>query len=191
MLHCSNAVSFDITTTTTLKVRAYTTDNRASRISSAHFRKVEPVEAVNAGKTSPGLSYSYYEEFVSQIPDFSALKVKSTGIAPAVSLDEFPHRDEGMIVVFEGFIDIKEEGRYTFFTNTDDGSRLYLHDDLIVDNDRTHGMTKVNGEVILKKGKHPIRIEYFNKKGGYGLIAGYKGPDFDEKPFPPFILSHK
>ncbi|MEO0661439.1 MAG: PA14 domain-containing protein, partial [Planctomycetota bacterium] len=60
--------------------------------------------------------------------------------------------------------------------SSDDGSRLWLHGALVVDNDGHHGMRRVRGRVPLRAGLHPLRIEWFNGVGPGDLEVTWSGP---------------
>ena len=77
---------------------------------------------------------------------------------------------------YTGYVDIPKSGIYTFYLRSDDGSKLYLHDDLVVDNDGSHSSITKQGMMALKKGLHPIRIEYFEDFLGQELRLWYDGP---------------
>ena len=49
----------------------------------------------------------------------------------------------------------------TFFLGSDDGSRLFINDALVVDNGGTHDFITKSGTVRLLPGLHDIRVEYF------------------------------
>ena len=68
-------------------------------------------------------------------------------------------------------------GEYEFQTTSDDGSRLYIDDKKVVENWGLHGMVNKKGTVVLSKGYHDFKVEYFNHWGGAGCIVKYKGPD--------------
>ncbi len=55
---------------------------------------------------------------------------------------------------------------HTFYLNSDDGSKLFLNDALIIDHDGDHSAIARTGQTILQAGKHKIRIEFF-EQGGY------------------------
>jgi hypothetical protein len=78
---------------------------------------------------------------------------------------------------WEGYVKIDTEGDYTFYTRSDDGSRLYINDKQIVDNPGWHGMRTKEGTVTLTKGKHAFWAEVFEGGGGAGMEVHYKGPD--------------
>jgi hypothetical protein len=65
-------------------------------------------------------------------------------------------------VEWKGYINIKKAGLYSFGTNSDDGSLLYINDRLIVDNDGPHSATYVSGSLRLEERVYPLRIRYFD-----------------------------
>jgi signal transduction histidine kinase len=50
-------------------------------------------------------------------------------------------------------------------------------DGLVVDDDALHPMIERTGAVFLKAGKIPIRVEWFNGTGPFGLEVSWEGPD--------------
>ncbi len=75
-----------------------------------------------------------------------------------------------------GNIDIPAEGAYTFRLTSDDGSRLYIDDALVVDHDGLHGATSKDGVVTLTEGYHALRVEYFEAGGGQQLTLSWQPP---------------
>ncbi len=53
--------------------------------------------------------------------------------------------------VFDGWIRIPLDGVYTFYLSSDDGSRLYIGDQLTVDNDGLHGEIEKSKDLPLTK----------------------------------------
>src|SRR5207248_3309545 len=83
-----------------------------------------------------------------------------------------------VFVQWDGFIKITAAGSYTFNTNSDDGSQLFLDGAMIVTNDGSHGQTTVTSAAqTLSAGLHTLRVRYFQGTGGSGCIASYTGPD--------------
>ncbi|MDX1939180.1 MAG: metallophosphoesterase [Saprospiraceae bacterium] len=173
-----------------LVARAYTKDGRASRLQKLAFRKMSPQAPTKIKKTEKGLRFSYYEGDWRQLPDFSKLSVVKNGISNQLSLEEIGHRDNQFGLVLEGYVDIAETGVQTFFLNSDDGSKLYINDELIIDHDGDHSAIKKTGQTILAAGKHKIRVEYFEVGGGQFLQAGLMDEKMGAIPFTPFQLSH-
>ena len=94
------------------------------------------------------------------------------------------HQDNYFAFRFTGYIKVPSNGTYTFYTYSDDGSKLYVNGSLVVDNDGLHGMLEKSGIVSLTAGKHLIVVTYFEKDGGQGLIVSYSGPGISKKQIP-------
>ena len=57
--------------------------------------------------------------------------------------------------------------QYTFFTNSDDGVRLWVNNQLIIDNWTNHAPTENSGMINLVTGqKYDVKMEYFENGGG-------------------------
>jgi hypothetical protein len=66
------------------------------------------------------------------------------------------------IMRWRGFLRVPSTGSYVFQTRSDDGSLLYLNNELVVDNDGNHGMQNMEGTVHdLAAGFHSISILYY------------------------------
>lgn len=134
-----------------------------------------------------GLSYAYYEIDPSQpwrsLPDFSDFSPVKTGTAPTFSL-RARERNNHFAFVFTGYIKIEEAGTYFFYTLSDDGSKLYLNDELVVNNDGIHAEEVKYGKVTLAEGYQQIRIEFFENTGLHRLYVSYKGPGVELQELP-------
>jgi predicted phosphodiesterase len=181
---------FILSESATLTARAYTQDGRASRLNRMQFRKRAPQVATKVKKTEKGLRFNYYEGEWQHLPDFSKLSIVKQGVASQVALSDIGHRDNRFGVVMEGYVEIPTTGFYTFFANSDDGSKLYINDELLIDHDGDHSAISKTGQAILAAGKHKIKIEYFEASGGQFLQAGLVDPVLGAVPFTPFQLSH-
>ena len=90
-----------------------------------------------------------------------------------------------------GYLNIPKTTNYLFRLRSDDGSRLYIGDQLIIDHDGWHGADIKDGEVALIKGLHPFRVEYFQAGGGKSLHLYWTS--FNNSEFeiiPPTVLMH-
>lgn len=76
--------------------------------------------------------------------------------APGVDPDTFSVR-------WNGLIKPQYTETYTFYTNTDDGVRLYVNNVLIIDNWTDHALTENSGTITLTAGqKYNIKLEYYD-----------------------------
>ncbi|WP_338285631.1 PA14 domain-containing protein [Luteolibacter sp. LG18] len=60
----------------------------------------------------------------------------------------------------------------------------------LVDVDGAHGLLERAGAIHLDAGRHPLRVEYFQRDRGKQLAVGYEGPDLPRQPVPAGALSH-
>lgn len=82
-------------------------------------------------------------------------------------------------------------GIWTFYTESDDGSRLYIDGSLVVDNGGLHGMEERSGAVQLRAGEHEIKIDFFENGGGAGCKASWEGPGTGKQIIPAGALFHR
>ena len=123
------------------------------------------------------LTYKFYHGNWTKLPDFSTLEAKKTGALASGLFDLGPRdRDDGFGFVFTGEIECPKDGIYTFETSSDDGSRLYIDDKAVVNNDGVHPNRAAKGQVRLKAGKRKIEVRYFEGGGEQNLYVGWSGP---------------
>ena len=167
---------FSITTTSTLKAKSFWADGDSSRTSVFEIRKMTPVPATAAAGGKSGLKVSLFEGNWDKLPDFGLLKAKKSGTVNKINLGFAGGATELFGLVFEGFLDVPETGVYRFWLATDDGGRLYVDGSIVIDHDGIHGDSAVSGTAALGKGLHPVRLIYFQRKGGLGLKLEWEGP---------------
>jgi len=85
---------------------------------------------------------------------------------------------------------VPQTGVYTFLLESDDGSKLYIGDECIVNNDGLHGSTEEAGIIALAAGLHPITVVFFEKTGGENLEVYCFGPGLEEPDIPASALFH-
>jgi hypothetical protein len=90
--------------------------------------------------------YSNDQAFVDEIPGFGEM--------------------DNYVMRWRGQITVAERGDYTFQTSSDDGSMLYINNNIVVSNDGDHGRKDVVGTVKLAPGIHDIVISFYEHSGG-------------------------
>ena len=85
-----------------------------------------------------------------------------------------------------------ERGRYRFWAIADDGVRLYVNNERIIDEWRDSGAELYEGEVSLDTGEHEIRVEYYERgdhaviQVGWGVLqTPTPSPTAPRTPAPP------
>ena len=138
---------------------------------------------------SPGLAFKYYEGECASTAAIEKLSPIKSGVVPRFSLAEC-RRDTNFALTFSGYIDIPQDGVYTFYLLSNDGSTLYLDDTLLIDNDGPHGRYEMSNKIGLLAGKHRIAVKYFQLGGGKALRVFWQGPGFDRQEIPASVLKH-
>jgi hypothetical protein len=89
-----------------------------------------------------------------------------------------------------GFLRVVEPGVYTLSLVSDDGSRLYLGADLVVDIPGAGVPTEASAVRYLTAGYHPIRVEFYDDAGPATLVLYREGPGIAKEVVPPEALYH-
>ncbi|VVB52062.1 PA14 domain protein [uncultured archaeon] len=86
---------------------------------------------------------------------------------------------------WKGFVQPESTGIYTFHTNSDDGVRLWVDDNLIINNWTDHAAWNDYGTIALVAGHlHDIKLEYY-QRGGRAIIQLYWSyPNIPEEIIP-------
>ena len=59
---------------------------------------------------------------------------------------------DNFVARFTGTLRVPRTGHYNFWTNSDDGSKLWVNGRLVVNNDGLHGMRWRHGRIHLRRG---------------------------------------
>jgi alpha-L-fucosidase len=124
------------------------------------------------------------------VNDFSKESPVKTGIISNYAIEP-REREQYFAFDYEGYIRIPEDGIYTFYLTTNDGGRLFIDDNILINNDGLHPLTEIYKPVALKAGLHPIDVKYFQEGGTNGLVVSWQGPGFKKEQIPASALFHK
>lgn len=129
------------------------------------------------------------------LPDFERDEVQRVGELWTETLSILPRhwragfpgltkRFEWFAVDYDGRFWIENPGRYTFALISDDGSRLWLDNTPVIDNDCQHPPDLRTAAVKLDGGGHRIRASYFQgPRDCLALVLAIAGPDQRWKVF--------
>ncbi|KAG0223175.1 hypothetical protein BGX31_008655 [Mortierella sp. GBA43] len=150
----------------------------------------------------PGVVFEYYEGEWDWLPNFDEMRPDNAGIVGNFMIDSTTEQDlfrprythqvrrqfkepGNFAVRFTTHIDITQDGVYSFWLSSNDGSVLYVANTLVVENDGIHYATEAEGRILLSVGKHPVTVEFFHKNGkmlegfrstGPSLVVTYRAP---------------
>jgi len=173
--------------TTNVKCRIFRDGQAISPQSEKSYQKVIPRRSEQKLKLTQGLEYAYYEGEWAKMPDFSSLVPIASGHIRQFDLN--PRKSmENFAFTYKGYVTVKKRGVYRFALTSDDGSRLFIGNELVVDNDGLHGAKAVVGRIALEAGAHPIAVEFFQRSGGLDLLLEYSGPELPDQVIPASAL---
>ena len=151
-------------------------------ITANYIRQADAV----AGLTN-GVSYTYVEGSYASVPAFASLTPVKTGTTADFTLSP-RNRDDNFAFRFNGYVEVPTDGKYTFYTQSDDGSRLAIGNAPVVDNDGLHNSVEKSGVAFLKAGKHLIEVTYFERTANQVLTVSCEGPGISKRVIPASAL---
>jgi len=148
----------------------------------SQFREVADIP-MNEPELLRDLSYKvYHGGSLSKLPDFSLREPDETGELPKGRFDLMVAErksGESLGLVYDGKIEIPEDGEYLFELHAVHAARLIVDGDVIAEKDGLdHVAKRQSARVILKKGALPIRLEFFSNNEKK-LIVSCGGPGFE------------
>jgi len=176
--------------TATVKARAFAPGLDASFVAGATFerRALRPPDAPAVGARRAGLDCGVYEGQWRRLPEFSALRpVRTIALATIGLPEDRPEERFGMVC--RGYLEATVDGVYTLGLRSDDGSRLFVGSNKVIDNDGTHDKQERRAEVALAAGRHAIRVEYFQWSYGATLELWMGSPARPYTQVSPDLLS--
>ncbi len=140
----------------------------------------------------PGIEVEYFYPSGADVAmeTLDKMQPEATGVVPQIVMN-VPQKkqDDRFALRFTGNVSVPKSGNYAFSIASDDGSRIYLDDQLLINNDGLHGMVEKSQSVQLAAGTHKLVVTYFDNGGGDGLQVTWQGPGFGKQPIPAEALS--
>lgn len=170
----TEADTLNFNRTTIVKAAKFKDGKRVSNINTAFYRVLEKEKNLGV------IASIYYGKHLRKLPDFDKMKpmIKSHPMYEFTSRGlKYPKGADQVAVKFTSYLKVETEGEYTFYTESDDGSKLFINDKEVVDSDGNHGVRPKAGKIFLKKGKHKINVLWYNSGGGLWLQTYVKGPN--------------
>lgn len=139
----------------------------------------------------PGVSGRTIAAPLSALPDFTNSLVATHPVLGCVvsHFDLSPRlRDTNYFLRFSGFVSVPTNGSYTFYANSDEGTKLWLDGALLVNNDGVHTAQELSGTTNLSAGMHSLTVGYFQNRGSQLLAVSWAGPTFARQEIPDSAL---
>ena len=176
--------------TLTLRARCYVEGLPPGYAVSQTFRKAGLTAAATVQHPRQGLLYRYHEGTIETTRQINKYPVKNHGIIATFNVDSIkdqrPFSQE-----FAGYLYAPVTGLYKFYLESNDGAVLYIDGEKIIDNDGGHPAQALLASKGLKKGYHPIRVDYFQLGRAKKLVVKWQVPGSNRlKEIPAERLFH-
>jgi hypothetical protein len=182
--------SIIITKPTVLKVKSFVEGIAPSPVLTIQLKQIEMLESVAATELQPGVKYLYREgKGVRSARDQNEAPVIETGILSTFNVDAIKDQ-RAFGYNFDGFINVPETGVYTFWLEANDGAILYINNRLIIDNDGGHRAQVLDSKIGLKKGWHPVKVDYCQAGLAKSLVLEWEGPGVARQVVPVNVIFH-
>ena len=184
---------FTVSETTVIRLIEVSSNGKVSSVYKINYIKQVPIEPILVESKNEGLRFEYYESDgpINLTKDLMKMLPSAEG---NIHKFIFPYDNEKLHenfgLFFNGFIEIPKEDIYTFSVLSNDGSRLYIADNLVVDNDGQHEAFEKEGEIALQAGLHKIKLVYFQSDGGKALKVFMKSNESNKIEIPQSVLSY-
>jgi hexosaminidase len=167
-----------------------TPSGKRSAVTTTILKNMDVLKAdsVSRNLKQGGLKYYYvpgHFKYTTEIDTSLAIQV---GVASQISFAKVPNKAREYGLVFTGYINVNENATFEFSLYSDDGSRLYIDDELIVENDGDHARYEKSAGVALQAGLHKIKVAYFDDGPGSTLKVSVKGTDGKKIEIPSVML---
>jgi len=151
-----------------------------------------PVPAMEELSLSPGLNYGVYHFETPWVPAKYSLGIAAdkTGVCEDFNALDLTG-EENKVVVFDGYLEVRETGSYTFSLKINGKSIVRLHKALLLDADKNYTPGEViTTEIMLGKGFHPLSLIYSGALNPE-IELNWSGPGFGIQEIAPRSLKHK
>jgi len=170
----------------TLKSVTVMPGGRHSAVMTGLFRKAELKEATPVESLNQGLRFTLTRGEFNSVADISG-DADTVGTVTTVRIPEgFPAENFGLLL--EGYILAPADGIFSFFTGSDDGVRIYIGGELVVDGDEIHHGITNEGRVALETGMHRITVRFFQRLYRQSLSLSWEGPGVARQAVPAEVL---
>jgi roadblock/LC7 domain-containing protein len=134
-----------------------------------------------------------------KLPDFDAFEPFHTWMVANIDVPHISYTQgfpglgidvlEWFAIRLRGQLKVETSGIYNFTVWSDDGARIFINGNMVIDNDGLHPFTRKDGSAMLEAGYHDLEIQYFQGPRAYlGLQWLWQPPGGESVIVPPEVL---
>ncbi len=167
---------------------------RVSPVATREFNLVPPRPAYVPAASERGLKchiHTWETGDIQSVEELISMQSIAEQVVPDFSLNAVQPREKHWGVRYRGLLRVPRTGVYEFSVGSDDGSRLWIGGDLVVDNDKPHSFKAELGVYALTEGLHPIFVQFFENWGGCALSVQWRQIGHPMRALEPADLAHE
>ena len=145
---------------------------------------VPPVVA----RVTSGVTVSTYEGLWPWIPDFDALDALSYRKFMNFDVSAHLSRTENAGLCYRGYLKVPADGSWTFYSTSDAGIHLRIHESQVIDDDFNNDGSEASGSILLTAGLHPFTLYYRTTENTPELKLQWSGPGHAKQGIPESTL---
>jgi hexosaminidase len=170
-----------------LRVSAFKNDRRGDvydlKFNKQPFAKAETISSLKDGLTAAWYKKAFDSTTVISGNHDGIFEIKNIIVPKQAEAASFTMQ-------YSGYINVPQDGVYTFYLTSDDASVLKIAGREVVNNDGMHAPKERNGQVALHKGLHSFKLDFIEGGGGYTLKLQYSKGEEKSKDIPHSWFKH-
>ncbi len=163
---------------TVVKMRGYKNGFEPGVVSSIRLVPCDYLESVEGEFDRRGVAYEVYRGQWRDVPDFEGMVAVESGIRADINA-EFMRGEDLFGLYFRGMLKVSQKGVYKFTVASDDGAKLWVDGELVVDNGGWHSRFVKSGTVALESGFHLLEVGYIEYVVDESLEVYIEGPSME------------
>ncbi|WP_439697508.1 family 20 glycosylhydrolase [Mucilaginibacter sp. AW1-7] len=155
-----------------VRVAVFTTVGTRGDVYNLNYTQQQMLGPVKIAPPKPGLACTYYKAYFKATTFMKDAKVDSTFTTDKIEVPATV-KAPSFGITYKGYIDVPDDGIYSFYLTCDDGGVLKIGPNMVVNNDGNHSAQERSGQVALKMGAHPFQLDFIEGGGGFKLGLKY------------------
>jgi hexosaminidase len=156
---------------TYIRLAAFTQAGARGDIYDLHYKKQEAVAPVQVATPQAGLLCNFYPGSYKSVKLLTGKGEREFTVEKLIVPAEA--KADAFGLKYTGYLDVPEDGIYSFFLICDDGGILNIGGKEVVNSDGWHPPVERSGQVALKKGLQPFLLNFVEGGGGFTLNLKY------------------
>jgi hexosaminidase len=144
-----------------LQTIVITPSGKRSAVTHVLMYNKAPLPASNYTGIAAGLKYAVHSGSFTHTDQVDNGPVIDTGAIKHFGTAAFKSKSHNFGVIYNGYVRIDTDGKYSFSSASADGSVVLIDDQLVVNNEGKHSLFEQGGDIDLLKGYHKITVKYF------------------------------